>query len=89
MVERERRSIVVLYSIRSARERGWLAQKANRSSGLSIANEHWNEGAVVLGYLNLVDTQSIDHSINDADRQGAWGLQIRSPQNKYTGVGFF
>jgi hypothetical protein len=33
----------------------------NGNGVLSFASEHWNEGAVVLGHLNLVDIQSIDH----------------------------
>ena len=56
---------------------------------LSFASEHWNEGALILGHLNLVDAQSIDHPSDDANHKGAWGLQVRSPQSIYTGIGFF
>jgi len=52
----------------------------NGNGVLSFSSEYWNEGAVILGHLDLVDTQSIDDSIKDGDKQGAWGLQIRSPQ---------
>ena len=56
---------------------------------LSFASEHWNEGAVILGHLDLVDSNGTDQQIKQVDKSGAWGLQTRSPQNKYTGVGFF
>jgi hypothetical protein len=56
---------------------------------LSFASEHWNEGALILGHLDLVDYKVANQQIEDVDKSGAWGLQIRSPQSKYTGIGFF
>src|SRR5260370_5626098 len=62
----------------------------SRGNGaLSFASEHWNEGAVILGHLDLVDPNGTDQQIKAVDKSGAWGLQTRSPQSKYTGVGFF
>jgi hypothetical protein len=62
----------------------------SRGNGaLSFASEHWNEGAVILGHLDLVDSNRPDQQLKRVDKSGAWGLQTRSPQNKYTGVGFF
>jgi hypothetical protein len=59
------------------------------AGALGFASEHWNEGAVVLGHLNLVDLENVGQQIKNVDKSGAWGLQVRSPQNKYTGIGFF
>ncbi|HXC95282.1 MAG TPA: hypothetical protein VNU92_06250 [Edaphobacter sp.] len=56
---------------------------------ISFASEHWNEGAVILGHLDLVDPEIQDPQMKDVDKLGAWGLQIRSPQGRYTGIGFF
>jgi hypothetical protein len=55
---------------------------------LAFSNDYWNEGAVILGHLQNVDdgTQSTTKAVED--RSGAWGLRIRSPKAKYTGVGF-
>ncbi len=61
----------------------------NGNGSLSFASEHWNEGALIVGHLSVVDTQDKKKDISGVDETGAWGLQIRSPQNKFTGVGFF
>jgi hypothetical protein len=62
----------------------------DRGNGaLGFASEHWNEGAVILGHLDLFDSEAAGQQIKDVDKSGAWGLQVRSPQNKYTGIGFF
>jgi hypothetical protein len=62
---------------------------ARGNGALSFASEHWNEGAVILGHLNLVDPNGPDPETKEVDKSGAWGLQTRSPQSKYTGIGFF
>ncbi len=62
-------------------------QKGNGVIG--FASEHWNEGAVTLGHLGLVDIEALDKPIKDIDKSGAWGILVRSPQSAYTGVGFF
>lgn len=56
---------------------------------LGFANDHWNEGAIILGHLQNVDDGTESKSRDVPDDSGAWGLRVRSPQSKYTGVGFF
>jgi hypothetical protein len=56
---------------------------------LGFSSDHWNEGAVILGHLQNADDGSASISRNVPDRTGAWGLQVRSVDNKLTGVGFF
>jgi len=56
---------------------------------IGFASEHWNEGAVTLGHLELTDIESLNKPIKDVDKSGAWGILVRSPQSKYTGIGFF
>jgi hypothetical protein len=48
---------------------------------ISFSNPFWNEGAVTLGHLLNSD--------DGADKNGAWGLRIRSADGRYTGIGFF
>jgi hypothetical protein len=55
---------------------------------LSFSNDHWNEGAVILGHLQNVDDGSESKSKRVEDKTGAWGLRIRSSDNKLTGIGF-
>jgi hypothetical protein len=54
---------------------------------LSFSNDFWPEGAVVLGHIITVDdgTQSKDKSIEDTS--GSWGLEVRSRNGKYIGIG--
>lgn len=59
----------------------------NGNGVLSFASEHWNEGAVILGHLDLEDAAN-SRQDKTLGKSGAWGLQIRSPQNRWTGVGF-
>jgi hypothetical protein len=56
---------------------------------LSFSNDYWNEGAIILGHLQNVDDGTESKSRDAPDKIGAWGLQVRSPQNKYTRIGFF
>jgi hypothetical protein len=56
---------------------------------LGFANDYWNEGAIILGHLQDVDDGTESKSRNVPDKSGAWGLRVRSPQSKYTGIGFF
>jgi len=55
---------------------------------LSFSNDHWNEGAIVLGHLQNVDDGSESKSKRVEDKTGAWGLRIRSSDNRLTGIGF-
>jgi hypothetical protein len=56
--------------------------------GLAFANDYWNGAAMVLGHLQNVDDGTESKSKDVEDKSGAWGLQVRSKQNKFTGVGF-
>jgi hypothetical protein len=56
---------------------------------LAFASEHWNQGTVVLGYLNVTDPDAAGRQLQEVDKTGGWGLQVRSPQGPYTGIGFF
>jgi hypothetical protein len=56
---------------------------------LGFANDYWNEGAIILGHLQNVDDGTKSKSRNVPDKSGAWGLRVRSPQSKYTSIGFF
>ena len=55
---------------------------------LGFSNDHWNEGAVILGHLQNVDDRSESKSKQTDDKTGAWGLRIRSEDNRFTGIGF-
>jgi hypothetical protein len=55
---------------------------------LGFSSDHWNEGAVILGHLQNVDDGSEPKSKQAEDKMGAWGLRIRSEDNKFTGLGF-
>jgi hypothetical protein len=57
---------------------------------LGFANDYWNEGAVILGHLQNVDDSTESKSKDVPDNSGGWGLQVRSPKNRFTatGVGF-
>jgi hypothetical protein len=55
---------------------------------LGFANDYWNEGAIILGHLQNVDDGTESKSRNVPDESAAWGLRIRSPQNRFTGIGF-
>src|ERR1700737_2002722 len=55
---------------------------------LAFANDYWNEGALVLGHLQMVDDGTESKSKDVEDKSGAWGLQVRSKEHKFTGVGF-
>jgi hypothetical protein len=57
--------------------------------GLAFANDYWNEGAIILGHLQNVDDGTESKSKDVEDKSGAWGLRVRSKENKFTGVGFF
>lgn len=58
---------------------------------LSFSNDHWNEGAVTLGYLGM-DTDVSMGKEKDQERAktlGRWGLLVRSPRSHaVTGIGF-
>jgi hypothetical protein len=56
---------------------------------LAFSNGYWNQGAIVLGHLQNVDDGTESKSRDTPDITGAWGLRVRSPQSKFTGVGFF
>ena len=55
---------------------------------LSFASDHWNEAALELGHLTMVDDGTASTSKNVEDKSGAWGLRVRSVDNKFTGIGF-
>jgi len=55
---------------------------------LEFASDHWNEGAVILGHLQNVDDGTESKSKKVEDRSGAWGLRVRSINNRFTSVGF-
>ena len=55
---------------------------------LAFPNDYWNGGALVLGHLQNVDDGTQSRSKDIEDKSGAWGLRVRSKQNKFTGVGF-
>jgi hypothetical protein len=65
-----------------------MGLNARGDGGLAFANDYWNEGAVILGYLLNVDDGTQSRSKDVEDKSGAWGLRVRSKQNKFTGVGF-
>jgi hypothetical protein len=56
---------------------------------LGFSSDHWNEGTVILGHLRNNDDGTESKSKDVPDRTGAWGLQVRSVDNKLTGIGFF
>ena len=58
------------------------------NGALSFSSEHWNTGAVVLGHLNIQDPIAGPRG-ETPSHPGGWGLQVRSPENQYVGVGFF
>lgn len=55
---------------------------------LAFANDYWNEGSLILGHLQNVDDGTESKSKDIEDKSGAWGLRVRSKENKFTGVGF-
>lgn len=57
---------------------------------LGFSNNHWNEGAVQLGYLGTREDVSLGEERNAraARTIGAWGVAVRSPRGDYTGLGF-
>jgi hypothetical protein len=55
---------------------------------LAFANDYWVAGALVLGHLQNVDDGTQSRSKDIEDKSGAWGIRVRSKQNKFTGVGF-
>jgi hypothetical protein len=62
--------------------------KSRGDGALGFANDYWNEGAIILGHLQNVDDGTESKSRNVPDESAAWGLRIRSPQNRFTGIGF-
>lgn len=55
---------------------------------LGFASDHWNEGAVELGHLTMVDDGTASTSKDVEYKSGAWGLRVRSVDSRFTGVGF-
>jgi hypothetical protein len=53
------------------------------NGALGFRTKHWNEG-LSLGHINPAGSESTGQQIKD----GGWGIQIRSPQGNYTGIGF-
>ena len=55
---------------------------------LDFSSDRWPEGAVILGHLQTVDDGTESRSAAVEDRTGAWGLRVRSPQNRFLSIGF-
>jgi hypothetical protein len=53
------------------------------NGALGFRTKHWNEG-LSLGHINPAGSESTGQQIKDE----GWGIQIRSPQGNYTGIGF-
>lgn len=56
---------------------------------LAFANDYWQEGAIILGHLVNVDDNTQSRTKTTEDKSGAWGLRVRSSQNRFTSMGFF
>jgi hypothetical protein len=76
--------------MRDADERDSIEMGLNaRGDGvLGFANDYWNGAALILGHLQNVDDGTESKSKDVEDKSGAWGLRVRSKENKLTGVGF-
>ena len=66
----------------------YMGLDSRGDGGLGFANDYWNAGAVILGHLQNVDDGTQSRSKDVEDKSGAWGLRVRSKENKFTGVGF-
>ncbi len=65
-----------------------MGVNARGDGALAFANDYWNAGAVILGHLQNVDDGTQSRTKDVEDKSGAWGLRVRSKENKFTGVGF-
>lgn len=76
--------------LRDSNGRDSITMEVNtRGDGtLGFSSDRWNEGAVVLGHLQNADDGSESKSKQTEDKTGAWGLRVRSVDNRFTGVGF-
>ncbi len=54
---------------------------------LNFASDRWH-GTIVLGHLVMVDDETQSKSRDVPDTSGAWGMRVRSPDNKFTYFGF-
>ncbi len=57
---------------------------------LAFSSDHWNAGAVALGYLGTGDDvwEGEEKEREKAKERGIWGLEVRSPNSQYTMVGY-
>ncbi len=57
---------------------------------LAFSSDHWNEGAVALGYLGKGDDvwEGEEKEREKAKERGIWGLEVKSPKGQYTMVGY-
>ncbi len=57
---------------------------------LAFSSDHWNAGAVALGYLGTGDDvwEGEEKEREKAKERGIWGLEVRSPNSQSTMVGY-
>ncbi len=67
----------------NGRESVRLSTDPHGNSELEFASDRWNEGAVILGHIEMSD------EYREGDKGGGgWGLMVRSQANAFTRMGF-
>ena len=70
------------------RESVRLSTDPHGNSELEFASDRWNEGAVILGHLEMSDEAFDSGTGGQGDNESGWGLMVRSRANAFTRMGF-